>query len=113
MEKPIVDIRPVNELDEIPVGKGSSFNSRLQYTLSEKKFQRLAKLDYTKFDSSAADQIINRKQDMPDGTKQFAKEKLSKAVDTLPKEFKIDAGCALSFNMKMLPSDEDLIAREG
>ena len=110
MEKPIVDIRPVDVHDKIPVGMGSSFNCKLQYTLSATEFTRLANLDYTKFDGSEADKIINSKQDMPDGTRQFAKNKMLVAADTIPKELVIDVSCSLNFDMKLMPSDADMFA---
>ena len=109
MEKPITSIRPVDEYDDISVGEGSSFSCSLRYDLKEEEVQRLAELDYTKFNDDEASNLTNHKQEMPDGTKQYAEEKLMKAVDTFAQEFKIDAGGGMDFNMKLMPSDEDKI----
>ena len=109
MEKPITSIRPVDEYDDISVGEGSSFSCSLRYDLKEEEVQRLAELDYTKFNDDEASNLTNHKQEMPDGTKQYAEEKLMKAVDTFAQEFKINAGGGMDFNMKLMPSDEDKI----
>ena len=109
MEKPVVDIRPDDMLDEVSVGAGSAFKCQLSYLLQPGEFDRLAKLDYTKFDDQAADKIVNNKQEMPDGTKAYAGGKMMKAVDTFSPEFKIDAGCGLSFSMTLNPTEEELM----
>ena len=112
MEKPVVDIRPDDMLDEVSVGAGSAFKCQLSYLLQPGEFDRLAKLDYTKFDDQAADKIVNNKQEMPDGTKAYAEGKMMKAVDTFSPEFKINAGCGLSFSMTLNPTSEELMAAE-
>ena len=112
MEKPVVDIRPDDMLDEVSVGAGSTFKCQLSYLLQPEEFDRLSKLDYTKFDDQAADKIVNNKQQMPDGTKQFAQGKMMKAVDTFSPEFKIDGKCGLSFSMTLNPTDEELMSAE-
>ncbi len=109
MDKSIVDIRPGDSVDEIPVGEGSAFKCSMEYTLSATEFKRVANLDYTKFEDKEADKIVNDKQQMPDGTKQFAEGKMMKAVDTFSQEFKIDARCSVSFSMTLNPSDEEMI----
>ena len=112
MEKPIVDFRPGDSIDEVPVGAGSTFKCSLQYLLEPKEFNRLAKLDYTKFDDTAADNLVNKRQMMPDGTRQYAEGKLMKAVDTFSQDFKIEAQCGVSFSMTLNPTDEELMSAQ-
>ena len=112
MEKPVVDIRPDDMLDEVSVGAGSAFKCQLSYLLQPEEVDRLAKLDYTKFNDQAADKVVNNKQEMPDGTKAYAEGKMMKAVDTFSPEFKIDAGCGLSFSMTLNPTEEELMAEQ-
>ena len=71
MDKPIKDVDDgTTDGDGYPVGKGSKFTCKMDYILKGEEFNRLAKLDYGKFDDSEGYQIFNRKVDMPDGTRQ-------------------------------------------
>lgn len=112
MEKPVVDIRPDDMLDEVSVGAGSAFKCKLSYLLQPEEVDRLAKLDYTKFEDQAAEKLVNDKQEMPDGTKQFAGGKMMKAVDTFSPEFKIKADCGMSFTMTLNPTDKELMQEQ-
>ncbi|MBQ4439591.1 MAG: hypothetical protein II909_00425 [Kiritimatiellae bacterium] len=113
MEKLITDIRPVDDFDDISVGDGSSFNCSLNYELSGDEVQRLAKLDFTKFNDKEASNLTNNyTQDMPDGTKQFAEGKLMKAVQTFAPEFQINAGGGTLFEIRLNPTLEEGIAQQ-
>ena len=76
------------------------------------EFNRLAKLDYGKFDNSEGYKIYNRKVDMPDGSRQFRENKLEKVVDSFAQEFKVNASCYMDFTMTLNPTDEELMAAE-
>ena len=109
MDKPIADIDDgTTDGDGYPLGEGSKFTFKLDYTLNGTEFNRLANLDYGKFDDTAAYEIFNRKIDMPDGSRQFREHKLEKVVDSFPQEFKVNADCKMDFTMTLNPSDEDL-----
>ena len=88
----------------------SKFTCSLDYTLKGTEFQRLSELDYTKFDDTEASKVFNEKITMPDGSRQYAEHKLETAVDTFTQEFKIDATCKMDFNMKLMPTNEELIS---
>ncbi len=109
-DKPIIGIRSDYTNDDFSLGEGSKFTSKLDYTLKGTEFQRLSELDYTKFDDTEASKVFNKKITMPDGSKQYAEHKLETAVDTFTLEFKIDATCKMDFNLKLMPTNEELIA---
>ena len=110
MDKPIKDVDDgTTDGDGYKVGEGSKFMCEMNYGLNGAEFNRLAKLDYGKFDDSEGYKIYNRKVDMPDGSRQFRENKLEKVVDSFAQEFKIHANCTMSFSLELLPSDEDLI----
>jgi len=113
MDKPIADIDDGNtEGDGYEVGEGSKFVCKLDYTLDGKEVNRLAELDYGKFDDREGYQIFNRKIDMPDGTRQFREHKLEKVVDAFPQEFKIKADCRMDFTLTLNPTEEEKIAAQ-
>ena len=113
MDKPIADIDDGNtEGDGYEVGEGSKFVCKLDYTLDGKEVNRLAELDYGKFDDREGYQIFNRKIDMPDGTRQFREHKLEKVVDAFPQEFKVKADCRMDFTLTLNPTDEEKIAAQ-
>ena len=104
--------KPIKEVDDgttdgegYPVGEGSKFTCKMDYILKGEEFNRLAKLDYGKFDDSEGYQIFNRKVDMPDGTRQFRDHKMEKIVDSFAEEFKVKATCRMDVTMTLLPSD--------
>ena len=109
--------KPIKEVDDgttggdgYKVGDGSKFTCEIKYTLIGDEFNRVANLDYGKFDDQEGYKVFNRRVDMPDGTRQFRENKLEKVVDTFAQEFKVNvATCSMIFSMKLLPSDEDLI----
>ncbi|MBP5638334.1 MAG: hypothetical protein J6X55_02575 [Victivallales bacterium] len=109
-DKPIIGIHPDYTNDDFSVGEGSKFTCALDYTLKGTEFQRLSELDYTKFDDTEASKVFNKMMEMPDGSRQYAEHKLETAVDTFTQEFKIDATCKMDFNMKLMPTNEELIA---
>ena len=111
MDKPIKEIDDGNTGgDGYPLGEGSKFTCKIDYTLKGAEFNRLASLDYSKFNDEEGYEIFNRKIDMPDGSRQFRENKLEKVVDTFAEEFKIDSTCHMDFTMTLNPSDDDLIA---
>ena len=113
MDKPIADIDDGNtEGDGYEVGEGSKFVCKLDYTLDGKEVNRLAELDYGKFDDREGYQIFNRKIDMPDGTRQFREHKLEKVVDAFPQEFKVKADCRMDFTLTLNPTEEEKIAAQ-
>jgi len=113
MDKPIADIDDGNtEGDGYEVGEGSKFVCKLDYTLDGKEVNRLAELDYGKFDDREGYQIFNRKIDMPDGTRQFREHKLEKVVDSFPEEFKVKADCRMDFTLTLNPTVEEEIAAQ-
>ena len=79
----------------------------MEYTLDGPEFNRLAKLDYLKFDDKQGYQIFNRKVDMPDGSRKFQANKLEKVVDTFAEEFKVKADCRMDFMMRLNPTEEE------
>lgn len=110
MDKPIKEIDDGNTGgDGYPLGEGSKFTCKIDYTLKGAEFNRLAKLDYSKFNDEKGYDIFNHKIDMPDGSRQFRENKLEKVVDTFAEEFKIDSTCHMDFTMTLNPSDEEQI----
>ena len=73
------------------------------------KQKAIARLDYSKFDDTEANELFNSKQDMPDGTRKFAEQRNMKVVESFPDDFKISDHCTLGFQVVLNPSDEDLI----
>ena len=116
MDNPLTDIKDNttnNGLnDEITVGEGSKHTCKLDYTLKGAEFNRLAKLDFGKFDDSEGAAFFREKEDMPDGTRQFHENKLERTVDTFAQEFKVNADCKMDISMILQPSDEELIAAQ-
>ena len=98
--------------DEITVGAGSRWKCTLDYTLKGDEFNRLAKLDFSKFDDSEGNAFFEEKEDMPDGTRQFHANKLEGTVDKFAQEFKVKAEeCMMDFTMNLKPTDEEEIAQ--
>lgn len=113
MDKPIADIDDgTTDGDGYKLGEGSKFTCKIDYALKGAEFNRLAELDYSKFDDREGYQIFNRKIDMPDGTRQFRDHKLEKVVDTFPQEFKVKADCRMDFTLTLNPTDEEKIAAQ-
>ena len=112
MDKPIKYIDDFTGGDGNNVGAGSKFVCKMDYSLKGDEFNRLAGLDYSKFDDSEGYKIYNRKVDMPDGTRQFRENKLEKVVDSFAQEFKVNATCYMDFTMTLNPTDEELMAAE-
>ena len=116
MDNPLTDIKDNttnNGLnDEITVGEGSKYTCNLDYTLKGAEFNRLAELDFGKFDDSEGAAFFEEKEDMPDGTRQFHENKLERTVDTFAQEFKVNADCKMDISMILQPSDEELIAAQ-
>ena len=116
MDNPLTDIKDntTNDglNDEITVGEGSRWTCKLDYTLKGDEFNRLADLDFSKFDDSEGAAFFEEKEDMPDGTRQFHANKLERTVDTFAKEFKINAKeCMMDFTMNLMPNIEEEIAQ--
>ncbi len=117
MDNPLTDIKDntTNDglNDEITVGEGSRWKCTLDYTLKGDEFNRLADLDFSKFDDSEGAAFFEEKEDMPDGTRQFHANKLERTVDTFAKEFKINAKeCMMDFTMNLKPTVEEEIAAQ-
>ena len=99
--------------DEITVGEGSRWKCTLDYTLKGDEFNRLAKLDFSKFDDSEGKAFSEEKEDMPDGTRQFHANKLEGTVNKFAQEFKVKAEeCMMDFTMNLKPTDEEEIAAQ-
>ena len=99
--------------DEITVGAGSRWKCTLDYTLKGDEFNRLAKLDFSKFDDSEGKTFFEEKEDMPDGTRQGHANKLEGTVDKFAQEFKVKAEeCMMDFTMNLKPTDEEEIAAQ-
>ena len=108
MDKPIKEIDDgTTDGDGYALGEGSKFTCKIDYTLNGTEVNRLAKLDYSKFDDEQGYQIFNRKVDMPDGSRQFQANKLEKVVDTFAEEFKVKADCHMDFMMRLNPTDDE------
>ncbi|MBR3221950.1 MAG: hypothetical protein IKF72_06900 [Kiritimatiellae bacterium] len=99
--------------DEISVGEGSRWKCTLDYTLKGDEFNRLAKLDFSKFDDSEGVAFFEEKEDMPDGTRQSHANKLEGTVNKFAQEFKVKAEeCMMDFTMNLKPTLEDEIAAQ-
>ena len=99
--------------DEIAVGAGSSWKCTLDYTLKGDEFNRLAKLDFSKFDDSEGKAFFEGKENMPDGTRQSHANKLEGTVDKFAQEFKVKAEeCMMDFTMNLKPTEEEEIAAQ-
>lgn len=99
--------------DEITVGAGSRWKCTLDYTLKGDEFNRLAKLDFSKFDDSEGKAFFEEKEDMPDGTRQCHANKLEGTVNKFAQEFKVKAEeCMMDFTMNLKPTDEEEIAAQ-
>ncbi|MBQ7175886.1 MAG: hypothetical protein IJS08_00610 [Victivallales bacterium] len=109
MEKSVVSITTKDLDDYVEVGEGSSFKCEIDYTLKGDEFNRLADLDYTKFNDQEAKTNFGTKTTMPDGTRQYAEQRLLKLVDSFPDDFKVNATCTMELSMKLMPSAEELI----
>ena len=108
MDKPIKNIDDLTtDGDGYDVGAGSKFMCKMDYTLKGDEFNRLAKLDYGKFDDSEGYKIFNRKVDMSDGTRQFREKKLEKVVDSFAQEFKVNADCNMDFALVLYPAENE------
>jgi len=113
MDKPIKDIDDgTTDGDGYQLGEGSKFECTLDYTLDGKEFNRLANLDYSKFNDEEGYDIFNHKIDMPDGSRQFRENKLEKVVDSFAQEFKVNADCHMNFTMTLNPTEEEKIAAQ-
>lgn len=99
--------------DEITVGAGSRWKCTLDYTLKGDEFNRLAKLDFSKFDDSEGKAFFEEKEAMPDGTRQGHANKLEGTVNKFAQEFKVKAEeCMMDFTMNLKPTDEEEIAAQ-
>ena len=99
--------------DEITVGEGSRWKCTLDYTLKGDEFNRLAKLDFSKFDDSEGKAFFEEKEDMPDGTRQGHANKLEGTVNKFAQEFKVKAEeCMMDFTMNLKPTVEEEIAAQ-
>ena len=99
--------------DEISVGEGSRWKCTLDYTLKGDEFNRLAKLDFSKFDDSEGKAFFEEKENMPDGTRQSHANKLEGTVDKFAQEFKVKAEeCMMDFSMTLNPTEEEEIAAQ-
>ena len=99
--------------DEISVGAGSRWKCTLDYTLKGDEFNRLAKLDFSKFDDSEGKAFFEEKEDMPDGTRQGHANKLEGTVNKFAQEFKVKAEeCMMDFTMNLKPTVEEEIAAQ-
>ena len=97
--------------DEISVGEGSRWKCTLDYTLKGDEFNRLAKLDFSKFDDSEGKAFFEEKENMPDGTRQGHANKLEGTVNKFAQEFKVKAEeCMMDFTMNLMPTLKDEIA---
>ena len=113
MDKPLKEVDDgTTDGDGYKVGDGSKFVCKLDYTLKGAEFNRLAQLDFGKFDDSEGKKIYDKKIDMPDGTRQFREHKLEKVVDSFPEEFKVKADCRMDFTLTLNPTDEEKIAAQ-
>ena len=111
MDKPIAGFDGFTEDGQCNVGEGSKFKCGIYYYLKASEFNRLAELDYTKFDDTEGEKIFSRKVEI-DGTKQFQDHKLEKVLNTFPQEFKIEALCDMNFSMTLNPTEEEEIAAQ-
>ena len=112
MDKPLKEVDDgTTDGDGYKVGDGSKFVCKLDYTLKGAEFNRLAQLDFGKFDDSEGKKIYDKKIDMPDGTRQFREHKLEKVVDSFPEEFKVKADCRMDFTLTLNPTVEEEIAQ--
>ena len=109
LDNPITDIKEESAEDTVPVGKDSRLKCQLDYTLNGTEFNRLAKLDYGKFDDKEGSKIFNRGVEMPDGSRQRPGNVLENVVETFAEEFRITADCQMTFMMNLEPSEQDLI----
>jgi len=114
MDKPIKDVDDgTTDGDGYKLGEGSKFTCKIDYALKGAEFNRLAELDYSKFDDREGYKIFNRRIDMPDGTRQFRDHKLEQAVNSFPQEFKVKAEeCMMDFTMNLKPTVEEEIAAQ-
>jgi len=111
MDKPIAGFDGFTKDGECNVGEGSKFKCGIYYYLEASEFNRLAELDYSKFDDKEGYTIFNHKVEI-DGTKQFQDHKLEKVLNTFPQEFKIEAICDMNFSMTLNQTDEEEIAAQ-
>ena len=99
--------------DEISVGEGSRWKCTLDYTLKGDEFNRLAKLDFSKFDDSEGKAFFEGKENMPGGTRQSHANKLEGTVDKFAQEFKVKTEeCMMDFSMTLNPTEEEKIAAQ-
>ena len=113
MDKPLKEVDDgTTDGDGYKVGDGSKFVCKLNYTLKGAEFNRLAQLDFGKFDDSEGKKIYDKKIDMPDGTRQFREHKLEKVVDSFPEEFKVKADCRMDFTLTLNQAVEEEIAAQ-
>ena len=99
--------------DEISVGEGSRWKCTLDYTLKGDEFNRLAKLDFSKFDDSEGKAFFEGKENMPGGTRQSHANKLEGTVNKFAQEFKVKAEeCMMDFTMNLKPTVEEEIAAQ-
>ena len=94
MDKPISAIQLENyyNLDE-----GSSYKSEMEYSLSGDEFNRIADLDFSKFDDKGTTAVFSKKAD----------HRLMNVIDSLPQEFKIEASCNVDMSMKVITGADD------
>ena len=112
MDKTIVSITTDDLDDYVWLGEGSSFKCDMDYTLKGDEFNRLADLDFSKFDDQEAKEIFGTKINMPDGSRQYPEQRLLKLVDSFQDNFKVNATCSMELSMKLNPTEEELMAAE-
>ena len=112
MDKTIVNITTDDLDDFVWLGEGSSFKCDMDYTLKGDEFNRLADLDFSKFDDQEAKEVFGTKINMPDGSRQYPEQRLLKLVDSFQDNFKVNANCSMELSMKLNPTDEELMATE-
>jgi len=109
MEKAISDITTDDLDDYVDLGAGSSFNYEMDYTLHGDEFNRLAELDYTKYNDDATKASLSKKIEMPDGSKKFPENYLMNVVDSIQDDFKINSSCRMNLTMKLMPTEDELL----
>ena len=105
MDKPLKEIDDgTTNGDGYKLAEGSKFMCKMNYSLNGTEFNRLAKLDYGKFDDTEAVKIFGKKIDLPDGTRDYRERKMEKIVDSFAQEFKVNADCKMAIKFTLKPA---------
>ena len=108
MDKPLKEIDDgTTDGDGYKLAEGSKFMCKMDYSLNGTEFNRLAKLDYGKFDDTEAGKIFGKKIDLPDGTRDYRERKMEKIVDSFAQEFKVNADCKMSIKYTLNPAEDE------